>query len=404
MLKSIKITNFYSIGTEQNISLNISSKDALDDSAREVKNGCFINTVMAIVGANSSGKTNILKSLSFLAWFITKSYSSLKAEKSIPIEPHQLYTKKPISFEIEFYEKEILYRYFLKLDKKHVLYERLDKKNDRWNKTPLFELIRDSNEAKLKEYSIKRHLNEDDWSRIKERNNIALLSALIDLNYLPEINFFKNIQSNVSAGGHQKFDNFHESIMISQKLYNDKQLQKDILNFSKEIDLGISDFTFHQVSLRNREDTDDDKKTHILECKHTSQIGSFTLPIFEESNGTQRGFSILSDILPILKEGGLMVLDEIEDGIHPSVIKKIISLFENKKTNPKNAQIIFSTHQHFLLNDRTKTQILITSKDNKSLESEVYRLDDIEGVRNDENYFHKYITGIYGGTPNVKWI
>ena len=401
MLKSIKIKNFYSIGYEQIISLDISPKDAQDDSAREVKGGNFTNTVTTIVGANSSGKTNILKSLSFLAWLITDSYASMKAEKSIPVEPHQLHANEPTSFEVEFFENETLYKYFIELNKKHVLHERLDKKINRWNKAPLFELTRDTSGAKLKNYTIKRDLNEDDWSRVKNRGNISFLSALIDLNYLPEISFFKNIQSNVFAGGHQKFNHFHESILVSEKLYKDKELQKNVLKFSKAIDLGISDFTF--LKFKDREDPDVDT-TYILECKHTSQKGNFKLPIFEESNGTQRSYAILSDILPILKNGGLMVLDEIEDGIHPYVIKKIISLFEDKETNPKNAQIVFSTHQHFLLNDRTKTQILIASKNNKSLESEIYRLDDIQGVRNDENYFHKYIAGIYGGTPDIKWI
>ena len=51
MLKSIKISNFYSIGSEQNISLEITPKDALDDSAREYKTGTFLNTVACIVGA-----------------------------------------------------------------------------------------------------------------------------------------------------------------------------------------------------------------------------------------------------------------------------------------------------------------------------------------------------------------
>ena len=96
-----------------------------------------------------------------------------------------------------------------------------------------------------------------------------------------------------------------------------------------------------------------------------------------------------------------MIIDEIESSLHPDLTQKLISLFESKKTNPKNAQIIFSTHQHPLIANRTKTQIFIAEKDNMKSETELFRLDDIEGVRNDENYYHKYMAGAYGGIPKI---
>jgi uncharacterized protein len=99
----------------------------------------------------------------------------------------------------------------------------------------------------------------------------------------------------------------------------------------------------------------------------------------------------------------LVVVDEIESGLHPYVAKKIVSLFENPKTNPFNAQIIFSTHQHLLMNDRAKSQIFICEKDGENFETEVYRLDEVEGVRNDENFFQKYLAGSYGGVPMINW-
>jgi AAA15 family ATPase/GTPase len=108
---------------------------------------------------------------------------------------------------------------------------------------------------------------------------------------------------------------------------------------------------------------------------------------------------LLVKILPALENGGLVIVDEIESALHPDLTKKLISLFESKKTNPKNAQIIFSTHQHPLIANRTKTQIFIAEKDNIKAETELFRLDDVEGVRNDENYYHKYMAGAYGGVP-----
>ncbi len=187
-------------------------------------------------------------------------------------------------------------------------------------------------------------------------------------------------------------------------MFNSEQLQSELLSFSNEIGLGIKKFSFGKFTLKNSPNPEDEIKKNMLHCLHSSNSGDFDLPIHEESNGTQKSYSILSeDVLPILRTGGVVVIDEFEEGLHPYVAKKIISLFESKKNNPNNAQLILSTHQHLLLNDRTKTQIFITEKNHVTLESEIYRLDDVEDVRNDENYFHKYMAGAYGGTPNIKW-
>jgi len=403
MLKSIKIKNFYSFGEEQEISFDINHKDFLDDSARHHKRGSYLNTVVCIIGSNASGKTNALRALSFLGWFIRSSYSLLKVDRLIPLALHKLHPKGAASFEVEFYENDILYRYYIELNQKEVLKERLDKTVKRINKTPIFELTRNP-EAVLITDSLPKPLNPNDWERIKERANVSLLSALIDLGYLSEITFFKNIKANVTEGGYMPFRDL-EPFDISRILYQDKELQEDILSFSKNIDLGIAGFEFiERPSGEGVENTNEAKKFQLLECIHNSKMGNFKLPIFYESNGTLRGYSILSNVLVALRTSGLIVMDEIEDGLHPAVIKKIISLFESKETNPNNAQLIFSTHQHLLLNDRTKTQIFLANKSADTLETEIYRLDDVEGVRNDENYFQKYIAGVYGGTPDIKWI
>ncbi|MFZ4762850.1 MAG: AAA family ATPase [Alphaproteobacteria bacterium] len=403
MLKNIKITNFYSIGKTQELSIAIASKDHLDDSSRlHEKSSTYFNSVACIVGANASGKTNMLKALAFLAWFIENSYSSFKAEQRIPIEMHKLRKKDSASIEIEFYQGDYLYSYFLELNPRQVLKEQLKVKTQK-RFVNIFTLERNAEETVITTaQSLK--ISAKDEERIKNRPNISLLSGLIDLGYFPDILFFKKIESNVSQMGNEQGHSIIDSFNLSQAMYEKNDLREKILSFSNEIDFGISEFSFRDIVLRKRDDPDEQKKITLLECKHYSQKDSFLLPILEESNGTQHSYALLAEIFPILETGGLVIIDEIETGLHPHVAKKIISLFENKETNPNDAQLIFSTHQHLLLNDRTKTQIFIAEKNNASLETEIYRLDDVQGVRNDENYFHKYLAGTYGGTPDVKWL
>lgn len=78
----------------------------------------------------------------------------------------------------------------------------------------------------------------------------------------------------------------------------------------------------------------------------------------------------------------------------------ILDLFFSEKHNPKNAQLIFSTHQELVLNKLMKEQILLVEKDN-TLNTNAWRLDEVEGVRSDDNFFAKYMAGAYGAVPEI---
>ena len=109
---------------------------------------------------------------------------------------------------------------------------------------------------------------------------------------------------------------------------------------------------------------------------------------------------LLLNLLDVLEYGGIAIIDELDARLHYEIAHKIISLFANKDTNKNNAQLFFSTHQPLFLNDRDKTQIFLCYKEDY-LNTEVYRLDDIPGIRNTENFFEKYLAGEYGAVPRI---
>ncbi len=401
MLKKISISNFYSVGSKQELSFEVKAKDVLDDSACAIDSAHHVNLVSSIIGHNASGKTSVLRALAYLFWFVNESNTSRKSDDETGIEKHKLYLSEPTTLEIEFFNGGVLYRYVISLNEKEVVSEYLGKKNVR-SFSRIFEYQRKGDDWNLKTPEVK--INSADKERFKRRKNIAMLSSLIDAGYLSEINFFKANRFNVNSMGLRPRSSFLNPFGLFETLHDDKMLCDSVLTYIKDIDLGISDFDFRPVTLRNIEKPETEKTRQLLEIKHGSGKNQFSLPYFEESDGTRQSIMLLSKILPVLKAGKIAVIDEIEDGLHPYVIKKIISLFENKKTNPNNAQLFFSTHQHLLLNDRTKTQIFLAEKPNDTLETEVYRLDEVEGVRNDENYFHKYIAGTYGAVPRIDWL
>ena len=82
------------------------------------------------------------------------------------------------------------------------------------------------------------------------------------------------------------------------------------------------------------------------------------------------------------------------------MIPPILDLFFDPETNPKNAQLFFSTHSVEVLRKLDKTQVVLVDKDEKC-QSHVCRLDDIKGVRRDVDLYAKYMSGAFGAVPNV---
>ncbi|MDR1874893.1 MAG: ATP-binding protein [Synergistaceae bacterium] len=119
----------------------------------------------------------------------------------------------------------------------------------------------------------------------------------------------------------------------------------------------------------------------------------------EESKGTQRLFLLAFFILRILKEGGVMIIDELESSLHPMLARFIVGLF-NSAENRNGAQLIFSTHEAGLLDIKEtfrRDQIWFVEKDS-SQATVLYPLTDFN-LRKEANVESGYLTGKYGAIP-----
>lgn len=401
MIKNIKVTNFCSIGATQELSFAITSKDVLDHSAVTISPTLSINLVNCLIGHNASGKTSFLKAISFVFWLIGHSYTSMKPNAAIPVSAHVLRKDELTRIEMEFLHDSNSYLYAVELNQ-YAIYKEYLGQHILKGYSRIFEYQRTDTGWDFKSAS-KLIINKNDFKRFQERKNVSVLGSLIETGYLPELNFLYSIDTNVTNLGHFIYHPMKEFLEVSKFLHSDSNLKTEALNFVESIDIGISEFEFSEEVVYKDKVSDGENK-QLIECVHKSDIAQFNLPLIEESSGTRHSLLILAQIMPILKTGGVIVLDEFESGLHPYVAKKIVSFFQEPKTNPRFAQLIFSTHQHLLLNDRTKTQIFIAEKDSRDFETEIYRLDEVQGVRNYENFFDKYLSGSYGGIGNIKWV
>jgi predicted ATPase len=120
----------------------------------------------------------------------------------------------------------------------------------------------------------------------------------------------------------------------------------------------------------------------------------------DESSGTQGAFVLLSRLLQTLSVGGLAIIDEFENDLHPHMLEPLLDLFANPVTNPQRAQLLFTCHAMEVLNLLHKSQIMLVEK-NEHGESIAWRMDSVEGIRNDDDFYTKYMAGAYGAVPQV---
>ena len=123
----------------------------------------------------------------------------------------------------------------------------------------------------------------------------------------------------------------------------------------------------------------------------------------KESNGTIRLYGLGALILLILNRGCILVIDEIDNSLHPKLCKFLIKLFHHPLTNPRNAQLIFASHETTLLDRELlrKDQIWFTEK-NKYGETQLFSAQHFDQVKGDEPFDLWYMQGKFGGQPNIK--
>mgnify|MGYP002853540277 CR=1 FL=1 len=397
MIHNFKVENFYSINELQELSFTSTKK--YSDSCIAYDN-FYVNNVNCFVGANASGKTNIFRALSFFIWFAENSFYQMSENITRLFSSHKLREKDLTKFEIVFDMNNRLYKYSIAMTPTKLVHEQLEIKSQK-GFSYLYKLENKNNVINIK-YNrnnvILPKINSKEESRFKTKKMSTFFSFLLGVGYLDDLGLTgitKGGFRNVYNVGLVNLDAGQESIILSQKLEKSK-IKSEILSYLKCFDFGIEDYVNNKFKARIKNDT----IINLIGFKHSNNHMTFNLPILEESSGTIKGLYLLLNLLEVLSKGGVAIVDELDASLHYDIAKKLISLFANKDTNKKNSQLFFSTHQPLFLNDRDKTQIFLCYKEDY-LNTEIYRLDEVEGIRNTENFFEKYLSGEYGAIPRL---
>ena len=162
------------------------------------------------------------------------------------------------------------------------------------------------------------------------------------------------------------------------------------------------DPSLNGIEIKKQED-ENNKNYYLIYGKHQNidnEDSTVLIPLEQESEGTIKIFNILPNILYNLENGGVMCIDELDVQLHPLLFRKIVLMYQDKKINKKNAQLIFTTHSTFLLNSETlrRDEIYLVEK-NKQGKSNLYSLSEFKNLRVDADYEKKYLTGQFGAIP-----
>jgi AAA15 family ATPase/GTPase len=377
MLMRFRCKNFRSIREEQEFSLvavatrtNEHNHVLLNTPIKDVK----ALRCAALYGANASGKSNFLRAMSRFSAIVANSQRKWEPTGEIPYwDPFELddhSRNAETAFEIDFTLNSVIYNYGFSFNKSAFVDEwlidnsgrakTLFKRKTEGSSTavgfPGKNLGSTSDETKLL-----------DLARLQTRPNSLFLSSAAQSNHELLSSIFKwiiegfNVLSlrdelfrSYTAEGCSKAERKQQirdllagadvgivDFRISEEEPPEefKKLVAAMAGALKEVTAGAAADVMSSPSLR-----------HDIKMFHRGENDAlFPLDFSDESAGTRKYFRMLGPILDELQDGSLLLIDELESSLHPSLARQIVRMFNDPILNPKGAQLVFATHDTNLL-------------------------------------------------------
>ncbi|MEH1939239.1 MAG: ATP-binding protein [Nostoc sp.] len=386
-----------------------SSKRKRVKSDREIAPGYHVEgwdiellPVLAIFGANASGKSNVIQALDYLLLIIAygtqQAVTFQKLLKYVKLDSFKLDSiseQKPTKFELRALFDNNIYTYSLVINKNNIISENLDYALNTTKRTRrLFHRQWDEINKKFIWKTGEDFAGAHNQLQDSIRENELFISTLLKL----KVNIIESFLNWLATGwrgislGSEDFDHVSITVIQDANIYVFNELLKQALNIVQKFDTGLS-----RIELKKKSDAQVDYNIYAV---HNTNDGNEIQWLFdEESLGTQRLFYLAFRVVAALNIGGLIIVDELGTNIHPNIVKTIIKIFQNPKTNPRNAQLILTSHDNTLQRNNLlrRDQIWFTQK-RPDQSTELYPLTDFH-VRNDLAIDKAYLDGRFGAVP-----
>ena len=399
MLCQFTVKNYKSIRDEVTFDMQAAAISEHEDRIIKDQDGEMYLPVSAIYGPNGGGKSNVLAALhTLVAKILRPLYATednedkVLLQKRIIVEPFAFSDSKnePTEFELFFRTESAEYRYILHVKRDVVIYESLDRvKLETGRRSALY--TRDDKGIVLKGAFAKLKVS-DDLSK-----TLTLLSYLGIAYKGNEV--VKDVLNWFEFG--VDFLNYGNPIQeLRMAISTSEDVKHLMLEMIQEMDLDIVDFRVEE------------KENDRIEVftKHLVDDVETELSLSDESSGTKKLFGLLPFIAASLLDGTVLVIDELDAKIHPVLLRHIIMTFNDMNINRHKAQLIFTSHDLSTMNSEVfrRDEIWFVAKGNAQ-NSKLYSLVEFknekgESVRKDAKFDKQYLEGKYGADPYLRRI
>ena len=423
-LLRFSVGNFCSI--KDIVTLDLAPKlgeaTALTDPVKEIT-----EPVTAIFGPNGSGKSNLLEALQFAHDVIIRSATSWRVLDDYPTQPHFPFklsketVSQPSFFEFDFTIDETRYLYCFTYGRDGVVEEWLSYvPKQRWSKG----FIRNRTETPEIDWNnsyitktLQKELGKVDKRElilsVALRDEHPLLQkiayALVSsLSFLPLGDFAQRerIQQATSLIRKKHFDLNEISLLmkaadtgIESVSLNEEKIPVETLERLYKFLKAITEFDDKSNEILSNDEAE--KVIYNLVFTHSGEINSI-LTLSEESAGTLAWLSTAPTLLQTLREGSVLIADELDSSLHQKLIEMIIKGFTDPSINQHGAQLIFTIHNTNIIEHMDDlsldTKSIWFMEKNQNGESSLYSLADFPN-HSDANYERRYLSGRYGALP-----
>jgi AAA15 family ATPase/GTPase len=418
MLIEFTVGNFLSFKARKTLNLEATSIKEYFETNIIQKDKYSLLKGAVLYGANAGGKSNFIKAMSTMRRLVLHSFNASSTDE-LNVTPFLLNTDtfdKPSYFEILFLIGNIRYRYGFEVDNISVKTEWLFilKKG---SEKPLF--IREGDGIEI--FPIFAEAKD---LESKTRDNALFLPVVDQFNGGTAKSIMQWFVKFITVSGlsHERYKN------VTFKMLEDEDTKPQLLGFYKKLDLGFESIDLEKEPIDTKEypkifseeilkqilpDIEGKSKINIRtvhkrydQSNEVASVEKFDMRR-QESSGTNKVFNISGPIFEVLKNGGVLVVDELDASLHPLMTLTISKLFNSSEYNKTDAQLVFATHDTnlFEYGHYRRDQIYFIEKDfygASDLYSLVeYKEEDGKKVRNDRSFEKDYIQGRYGAIPFI---
>jgi hypothetical protein len=421
VLLAFRAENVRSLREESELSL-LATRLADENAVRNVtwrEGGHPVGTlpVAAVFGANASGKTNVIRAMDDMRTHVLHSFRAGSPTGGISRRPYLLdpdRNSRPSRFEVDLVLAGVCYQYGFVIDDESVLEE--------------WAYHYPHGKAARMFHRRGSEMEFGTAGRAKSRAvagllrpNALYLSTAASANHDALLPLYDWFARNLVLAG-ESTRQLRQA--LTTQLLNDNGRRKPVLALLRAAAMGITGAKTQPLDpvaderirravriltgLESDADGTDegpDIEDLGLRLVHRGPDSDIDLDPHDESFGTLVWFGLVGAVVEALANGTVLLADELDASLHPNLVRQLIRLFQSPESNPRQAQLVFNSHEITILGDSAadrligRDQIWFTEKGDDG-STRLYALADME-PRKDDAISRRYLAGRYGATPNL---